>query len=458
MASYRGQEHSDAQEEPTGSKGVDVRAVVLGGSFAGLLAARVLHDHADEIVILEPDGTCTPTGPGAPQRSQLHALLSMGHDQLEILFPGITEEMVADGAHLGTGDQVQFYVDGRLKVPAQDARMIGATRPFIEQHVRRRVLALSNVRLIKGRALNVRIRSERVFAVPYRDIDSGRAADLPADFVVDAMGRSSRLGQWLEKSGWPAPRTERMRISLGYATARFHRGDELPDTVIAHATPGPASNYLPALCEPGALVAVEDQRWNVVIAGYDGYRPGRDPDAFRTRMLRCVEPLQQVARSCEMDGEPTSYHFRESKRRHYTSLPRFPGGLVVLGDALASVNPIYGQGMSLAALQAAALARHLASGTPTHQPAYRYFRRTAAVVNAAWQLSTTADLAQPHVNGPYPFGYPLLRWAADQVTRASIVDPHVNGTYMDVVHMRRHPRALTSPRVLLHTARTLLTK
>lgn len=133
-------------------EGVDVRAVVLGGSFAGLLAARVLHDHADDIIILEPDGTCTHTGSGAPHRSQLHALLSMGHDQLELLFPGITDEMVTAGARLGRGDQVQFYVDGRLKVPTQDARMIGATRPFIEEHVRRRVLALRNVRIVQGKA------------------------------------------------------------------------------------------------------------------------------------------------------------------------------------------------------------------------------------------------------------------------------------------------------------------
>ncbi|MCX4681615.1 hypothetical protein OG413_41170 [Streptomyces sp. NBC_01433] len=435
-----------------------MRAVVLGGSIAGLLAARVLHEHADEVIILEPDGTCTQPSAGAPQRSQLHALLSMGHDQLERFFPGITEQMVTDGARLGVGHQVQFYVDGQLKAPTPHARMIGATRPFIEQHVRQRVLALDNVRLLTGQAQGIRFRAERVYCVPYRNPETGQLDSLPADFVVDAMGRSSRLGRWLEREGWPAPRTERMRISLGYATARFHRGDELPETVIAHATPGPASNYLPTLCEPGALSAVEGQRWNVVIAGYDGYRPSGDPDAFRTRMLRCVEPLQQVAQRCEMDGDPTTFYVRDSQRRHFTSLPRFPGGLVVLGDALASVNPIYGQGMSMVTLQAAALARYLTSATPAHRPAYRYFRRSATVVTAAWQLSTTADLAQPHVTGPYPFGYPLLRWAADQVTRASIIDPRINSTYMDVVHMRRHPRALTSPRVLLRTTRTLLTK
>ncbi|MGC5263948.1 FAD-dependent oxidoreductase [Streptomyces cyaneofuscatus] len=435
-----------------------MRAVVLGGSFAGLLAARVLHDHADEVIILEPDGACTQPSSGAPQRAQLHALLSMGHDQLEHFFPGITEQMVAHGARLGIGDQVQFYVDGQLKAAAPDARMLGATRPFIEQHVRRRVLALDNVRLLTGQAQGIRMRDEHVSSVSYRTAENAQVDSLPADFVVDAMGRSSRLSRWLEREGWPVPRTERMRISLGYATARFHRGAELPETVIAHATPGPANNYLATLCEPGALTAVEDQRWNVVIAGYDGYRPSSDPDAFRTRMLRCVDPLQQVAQHCEMDGEPTTFYVRDSQRRRFTSLPRFPGGLVVIGDALASVNPIYGQGMSMATLQAAALARHLASPTPAHRPASRYFRRAAAIVNAAWQVSTTADLAQPHVTGPYPFGYPLLRWAADQVTRASIIDARVNSTYMDVVHMRQHPRALTSPRVLLRTTRALLTQ
>lgn len=203
---------------------------------------------------------------------------------------------------------------------------------------------------------------------------------------------------------------------------------------------------------------MEGQRGNVVIAGYDAYRPSRDPDAFRTRMVHCVEPLQQVAKYCEMDGEPGTFYVRDSQRRHFTGLPRFPGGLVVIGDALASDNPIYGQGTSMATLQAAALARYLATSRPVHLSAYRYFRRVVAVVNAAWRLSTTADLAQPHVAGPCPFGYPLLRWAADQVTRASIIGPQIDSTYMDVVHMRRHPRVLTSPRVLLRTTRTPLTQ
>ncbi|MCX4682133.1 FAD-dependent monooxygenase [Streptomyces sp. NBC_01433] len=434
------------------------RAVVLGGSFAGLLAARVLHDFAEEVTIVEPDHERAPaTRSGAPHRDQLHALLAMGHEQLERLFPALTDEMVEVGAQLGSGEQIQFYTDGRLKPSVPDARMIGATRTFIEDHIRRRVLDLPRIKVLPHRSTGVRVHAGRVDTVSYVTAE-GHRDELPADFTVDAMGRSSRLGRWLENEGWPAPRVERMQIDLGYATARFHRGHELPDTVVAHSTPGPASNYLPSVCEPGALTAVENDRWNVVLAGYTGYRPTSNPAAFLTRMRRCVAPIQQVADLCEMDGEPTTFHVRDSRRRHYQDVPRLPGGLAVVGDAFVSVNPIYGQGLTLSALHASALDRYLRTGASPHRPATGYFRRANTVVNAAWTLSTTADLAQPHVTGPYPLGYPVVRWAADRVTEASIVDAQINRTFMDVLHMRRHPRALTHPRILLRTARTLATR
>ncbi|MCX5103465.1 NAD(P)/FAD-dependent oxidoreductase [Streptomyces sp. NBC_00439] len=442
------------------------KAVVLGGSYAGLFAARVLSDHADEVVVIEADGQVDGSaGHGAPQRQQLHALLGMGHTQLEVQFPGITRELVDAGALLGSGSAVRFYVDGEQKadVPGDQNQMIGATRPFIERHVRRRVLEIPNVRIQAGRAQDLIIRGSRVVGVHYSagkatDGTSGPGSELEADLVVDAMGRSSRLGAWLQNHGWDAAPTERMRIDLGYATATFTRGRELPDTVIAHATPGPASGYQPTLCEPGAIAAVEGNRWAVVVSGYAGHRPGRDPDQFRDRMLRCVAPLQEIAQSCEMEGEVLPYSFRESQRREFSRLTRFPGGLVAVGDSVSSVNPIYGQGLTLAALQAASLSAHLRSGVSVHTPAWDYFRRIAGIVDAAWSLSTSADLAQPHVSGPYPRGYRFTRWAADKITQASVVDPIVNTVFMNVLHMRAHPKSLTRPRVLLRTARVLATR
>lgn len=438
------------------------RAVVLGGSFAGLMAARVLSDHADDVVVIEPAAMSYETiDRGSPHRRQLHALLAMGHTQLERWLPGITQDLVDGGARLGAGPAVQFYVDGALKPSVEGLTMLGASRHFIEDHVGRRVSALPNVRHQPGQARGLLFQGGSISGVRFSTLTAGGSSpdgEIEADLVVDAMGRSSRLGTWLAEHGWDQPPVDRMRIDLGYATATFLRGEELPETVIAHSTPGPASGYQPAVIEPGAMTAVEGNRWSVVLAGYADYAPGRDPAEFLTRMRRCVAPLQEVADNCVMQGDVEPFHFRESQRRNYDKLTRFPGGLVVVGDALASVNPIYGQGLTLASLQASSLSVHLRSGADPHAPAWGYFRRAAAVVDAAWQLSSTADLAQPHVMGPYPRGYALLRWAGDKITEASVRNPEVNTAYMDVVHMRAHPKTLTRPRVLLNAARTLLTR
>ncbi|AYN41607.1 hypothetical protein D9753_25075 [Streptomyces dangxiongensis] len=434
------------------------RAIVMGGSFAGLLAARVLADHASEVVVLEPDGA-NGSSHGAPHRHQLHALLSMGHAQLDRWLPGLTEDLLAGGARLGVGAEVSYYVDGVLKPCVPSNTMLGATRLFLEEHVRRRVLAVPNISLVRAQARDLIFDGAKVCGIRFTSacdtMTSDKLAELDGDLVVDAMGRSSRLGSWLLRNGWDSAPMDRMRVDLGYATAEFHRGNELPGTVIAHASPGPASGYRQHLSEPGALVAVEGNRWSVVMVGYNDYRPGRDPEAFLERMRRCVAPIREVADQCKLDGDIRTFYFRESQRRRFTRLKRFPGGLIVAGDAVASVNPAYGQGLTLATLAASSLSAHLRSGASPREPAWDYFRRLGAVVDAAWNVSATADLAQPHVSGPYPPGYRLIRWASDRVVEASIIDPTVNKEFMAVVNMRKHPRALTRPRLLLRSARVL---
>ncbi|MFE5913611.1 NAD(P)/FAD-dependent oxidoreductase [Streptomyces wedmorensis] len=434
------------------------RAIVMGGSYAGLFAARVLSEHAEDVVVVEPDVIGDDgLGRRTPQRHQLHALLSMGHTQLERWFPGITGELVKGGALLGEGDDVQFYLDGRLKAPVPGARMLGATRPFLESHLRRRVAALENVRFSQAQATGLVLREGRVVGVTTAAPDSETTGEtVGADFVVDAMGRNSPLEQWLVRHGWDKAPADHMRIDLGYATALFHRGDELGSTVIAHSSPGPASDYQPALTEPGALAAVEGERWSVVLAGYADHRPGPDREEFLRRMRRCVAPIRTVADGSEMIGDVKTYRFVESRRRVHSRLNRFPGGLVVVGDALASVNPVYGQGLTLSALAANALGAYLRSNPSPRDPAWGYFRLAEAIVDGAWQLSTAADLAQPHVTGPYPRGYRVQKWVADRLTEASVRDSAVNAQYMGVVNMELPPKALTDPRFLARAARVLL--
>ncbi|MFI8256346.1 NAD(P)/FAD-dependent oxidoreductase [Streptomyces filamentosus] len=437
------------------------RAVVMGGSYGGLFAARVLSDHFEDVVVVEPDVIGDDgLGRRVPQRHQLHALLSMGHTQLERWFPGITGELVEAGARLGEGDDVQFYLDGRLKAPVAGARMLGATRPFLESRLRRRVAAVEGVRFSRAQATDLVLREGRVVGVtttvPGAHGRTGEGETLDAEFVVDAMGRNSPLEDWLVRHGWSKAPVDRMRVDLGYATAAFRRGGELGSTVIAHSSPGPAGDYRPTLTEPGALAAVEGDRWSVVLAGYADHRPGPDREEFLRRMRRCVAPIRTVAEGCEMLGEVRTYRFVESRRRVHSRLSRFPGGLAVVGDALASVNPVYGQGLTLAALQANALGAYLRSTSSPRVPSWDYFRLAEAVVDGAWQLSTAADLAQPHVTGPYPRGYRAQKWVADRLTEASVRDAEVNARYMRVVNMELPPKALTDVRFLARAARVLL--
>ncbi|MEU0272745.1 hypothetical protein [Streptomyces sp. NPDC006307] len=277
-----------------------------------MTAARHRAESPEDVVVVEPDVIGDDGfGRRTPQRHQLHALLAMGHTQLERWFPGITDDLVKGGALLGEGDDVQFYLDGRLKAPVPGARMLGATRPFLETHLRSRVAAIENVRFSQAQTTGLVIREDRVIGVTTAAPESGDAEEtIEADFVVDAMGRTSPLEDWLVQNGWGKAPVDRMRIDLGYATAMFHRGNELGSTVIVHSSPGPASNYQPMVTEPGALAAVEGDRWSVVLAGYADHRPGPDRKEFLRRMRRCVPPLQTVADTSAMIGDVKTYRSR----------------------------------------------------------------------------------------------------------------------------------------------------
>ncbi|GGO90612.1 FAD-dependent oxidoreductase [Wenjunlia tyrosinilytica] len=445
---------------------MDVRtAVVLGGSVAGLMAARVLSDHAESVVVVEADDLeAGGARPGAPQSVQLHALLDMGRTQIERWFPGLTAELVAGGAVASDGVRMRQYVDGALKVVVPGHELIGATRPFLEARIRRRVLALRNVRLVRGRAEGLRFTGRRVSGVRYLPVGDGADWDggsgrecLTADFVVDATGRSSRLGAWLDKAGWQPPPLERMHIDLGYATALFRRGEELPDVSVAHSVESPPAPGQPQL-DAGAMAEVEGGRWMAVLVAYADRRPTKDPEEFVARCARVrAAALREMVTRCEMLGDVAVHRVPDSRRRHFWDLRRFPAGLAAAGDAVASFNPVYGQGMASASLHASCLSAFLRSGAPLDEPAWGYFKRLRVVVDAAWQLSTLSDLAQPHVSGPYPPGYRVASWYGSRLLAASITDTELNRRFLDVINMREHPRLFTRPGTVWRVAARTLT-
>ncbi|WBB68532.1 FAD-dependent oxidoreductase [Micromonospora sp. WMMD812] len=426
------------------------KAVVVGGSVAGLLAARVLSDHAESVVVVDRDDLHTSGArPGVPQGTQLHALLPGGFLQLERLFPGFREQALAQGAIAAPPASRRNYLDGRVKVVVpDDADSLAGSRPFLEGLIRQRVLRLPNVKTVAARATGLVFEGERVTGV--RCDVGGMSGAESGDLVVDAMGRSSRLSEWLEQAGWDRPVTRRMTVDLNYSTALFRRQEANPDPtlVLALHSPDRSSDVAGA-----AFFAIEDGRWMAMMAGYGDNRPGRTAEDFVRRLREQFPPEFGALAGNEMLGDVQTYRHADSRRRDFHALKRFPAGLVSVGDAVASFNPVYGQGITAAALHAACLSTYLRSGPDLGAPAREFLALQKVVVDAAWSMSTSADLALPHVDGPYPRGYRISSWVGNQIVRATVTDVATARRFNQVVSMRTHPNSLATPGVILGALR-----
>jgi 2-polyprenyl-6-methoxyphenol hydroxylase-like FAD-dependent oxidoreductase len=434
-------------------------ALVLGGSIAGLIAARVLADHADEVWIVEPD--LLEDGPvirrGAPHSSQAHNLLGKGRTVIEQLMPGILRQMVREGGQLinsGPGG-AQWFLNGRPKVPVRGGSVLSVSRPFLEWHIRRRVLALPNVAVIRGTATGLTSTADRIDGALIRSPGAVDSEQRHADLVVDATGRSSRLGDWLGQHGYPAPGKRRMALDLGYATCLFHRapGQRLGGQTAVYSFFTPSQ----ARIGPSSMTPIEGDCWLTLVSGYGDRRPGRDPGEFQARCrANPATPLQLLPAACEPASEVYVHRFPASIRRDFDLLGRFPAGLVAVGDAVASFNPTYGQGISVAALHGLALGEWLSEPDAVDSPARSYFQRVRAVVDDAWSFSAAQDCYLPHVNAPKPFGWRLRRGLAEAVQTATITDEVVHRAFLEVVNMTAAPGRLREPAILWRTGAAAL--
>ncbi|MGA8115996.1 MAG: FAD-dependent oxidoreductase [Actinocatenispora sp.] len=430
------------------------KALVLGGSIAGLLAARVLADHADEVTIVERDDLdCGPAvRRGAPHSNQAHSLLGLGRITIEQLLPGTIRQLVRDGGQLLRGGGSQWFLDGRPKAVIKGGSIVSVTRPFLEWHIRRQVTDLDRVRVFRGSVSGLTMTGNRVDGALVLPPDATEPVRLDADLVVDATGRSSRLSDWLGRHDYPAPPKDRVQVDLGYATCLFDRppGGRIGGYFAAHSAYTPSR----ATRGPSSVTPVEGNRWLVLVSGYGDDRPSTDPDDFAARCRAdAAVPVQLVPDECVPVSDVAVHRFPASQRRDFHRLDRFPAGVIVAGDAVASFNPTYGQGMSSAAMHAAGIADWLGTGPDLAEPAYAYFQRIRPVLDDAWRTSAIQDLYLPHVDGPRPLGWRLRRGVSETVLAATVTDAAVHRAFLEVVNMTAGPGLLRRPGVLWRSAR-----
>lgn len=331
------------------------QVVIVGGSIAGLLTAAALSESFTSVVIVERDEL--PDEPrhrrGVPQGLQVHALLAAGQNAMEQLLPGIVADFVAAGARLvdSPADLAVYTSQGWSGRVKSEARVVCMRRPALEHVVRKRVLALPNVRVVKGAAAGL-IATDDGSTVTGVTLRGSATASLSADLIVDASGRSSKSPAWIEVLGYERPREVEMRSFVGYATVPVR----LPEDVLPAGVAGVLAHPHPGNPRGAAVVPCDNGLYLVAGLGMVNADPPGEVDAFFAHLDQAPSPLVgEIARKAELLGPVETYRMPGTRRRLWEDLPRRPEGFVAVGDAVMSVNPIYGQGMSVASVEALTL-------------------------------------------------------------------------------------------------------
>jgi 2-polyprenyl-6-methoxyphenol hydroxylase-like FAD-dependent oxidoreductase len=401
-------------------------AVVIGASLAGLCAARVLSDFYDRVTVFERDELpSTPSNRTAvPQGRHVHLLMARGAMEFEGLFPGLLADMVAAGVPIleNRPDCIYFGAAGHLLGTGQTLRdeftAYVPSRPQLEWQIRRRVTQIANVEIQHRSVAQPRfdVDTQRVTGV-LLDSDADEPDFVAADVVVDAAGRGTRLPVWLEQWGFQRPPEKTVEVGIGYASHQFR----LPEGAIRERViVAGASREQPLGL---GLLGYEDGTWTLTAFGVAKVEP---PHTFSEMLALAKEILPQristALERAEPVGEMAFHRYPTSRWRRYHKLDRFPAGILPLGDAVASFDPTYGQGMTMTALQAGHLRRALADGAG-EDLARDVNRATAKTTYPVWTMTAIGDLTFHRATAQKPWWFGPVGSLFDQFLGAAETDP-----------------------------------
>ncbi|WP_064741680.1 FAD-dependent oxidoreductase [Hamadaea tsunoensis] len=425
-------------------------AVVIGAGIAGLCAARVLADRYTEVTILDRDALPADGSPrrGVPQGRHSHVLLVAGQKALGEIFPGLHDELVAAGAVVfDSGNDLHLYRLGASWNPVETGLpFVSLSRPLLEFTLRRLVTALPNVTVLPATAVSgLTAQDGSVTGVVLDD-----ARTLTADLVVDATGRGSRSDRWLEGLGFPVPDTEEVKVTVGYVSRLYRRtpGDLPVQAAFVQPTP-------PVEKRIGAALLVEDDQWLVSVGGWHGDYPPADEESFRKHAESLPDPIiADLIATAQPLTEPVAFQFPSNRRRLFEQLPTVPGGFVSLGDAVCSFNPLYGQGMTVAAQEALALGSIVDEyATLTPAAALSFYGKLAGITFIPWQAAVGGDFDYPETGGTRPAAAELFGRYSTLVQLAAQVSGAVRTVVLQVQHLLVAPTALWRPEFVAEVAR-----
>ena len=396
-------------------------AVVIGASIAGMCAARVLSDFYDRVTVFERDEL--PDGPAhrsaVPQGRHVHLLMARGAQELDTHFPGLLDDMVAAGVPIleNRPDCIHFGAAGHVLGTSHRLRdeftAYVPSRPQLEWQIRRRATAIANVDVVRAGIAEPTFDAARQRVTGVQP-DTGEA--IPADLVVDAAGRGTRLPVWLEQWGFDRPPEDSVDVGISYATHQLRIPDGLiTEKVVVAGAYREQPRGLGMLC-------YEDGTWGLTTFGVAKAEPPHDFAGMCALADEVVPPhIAAAIRQGEPIGEVAFHKYPASRWRRYHKLERFPAGIVPFGDAVASFNPTFGQGMTMSSLQAGHLRRVLES--PGADLAREFNKATAKSTFPVWTMNAIGDLVLHRASGPTPWWYGPVGGLFDQFLGAAETDP-----------------------------------
>ncbi|HJT55022.1 MAG TPA: FAD-dependent oxidoreductase [Ktedonobacteraceae bacterium] len=436
-------------------------AIVVGGSMAGLLAARVLSDHFAQVTMIERDQLSGDAAPrkGVPQGRHVHALLARGAVILGAYFPDLFPTLASDGAIPVRTEDVRWNQLGLWMVPVRSPlKNLFQSRPFLEQHVRDQLAVRENVRIIDACEVSqLCVRNDRVTGVVlWHRTGEQHEEDLSADLVVDAGGRGSRAPQWLTSLGYGSVQETSVKIEVGYATRIYRCPAQLPagwKTLFIYGKP-------PDDKRGGVIFPIQGGYWMVTLSGALRDYPPDDEAGFLAFARSLAQPdLYEAIKDAEPVTPIAVYKYSANRWRHYERMGRLPEGFIIMGDAACSFNPVYGQGISVAAIEAQSLDRCLreqemcTGNNGLAGFSQRFQQVIARDIETPWLLSTGEDLRYPGTEGKRSLSIRLLNWYTRRVIELAASDQRVAATLLRVRNLLKPLSTLFQPRIILAVLR-----
>ncbi|MGE0214845.1 FAD-dependent oxidoreductase [Mycolicibacterium sp.] len=423
-------------------------AIVIGASTTGLAASAAAARHFDTVTNIERDSL--PNGPtwrkGVPQSHHGHILLRGGQNVFNHYFPGLTTDLLARGSvEVDMANDICWYHSGGWKKRFDSGRtMLCQTRGFLEHYIRQRLAQIPNVRLLQ----NTKVAGYTASGRHITGVELGDGTVLEADLVIDTSGRNSETPKHLSAFGFGIPEVSELKVDIGYSTTLFTAPDRARDWkgMLIHSKP-PATRT-------AALLPTEGGRWIVTLLGWQGDYAGGDIESFLEWTTGLPIPdMHNVLSEATCVDDVHRWRFPANLRRHYDKMAAAPEGLVVIGDANTSLNPLYAQGMSHGAIGTSILdaclseQRHDVGAGRIDGLSKRFHRAYSQLLDECWFTSTVEDYGAVSTNGGGRLVSRIASWYLGKITEMTWRDESIAREFIDVMHLQRAPMTLMRPSV-----------